>query len=50
VYRNGSRDIEVLSPKNLKKDLCPYCESEMVKQNGCTKCVNEECQFSYCEV
>jgi len=50
IYRNGSREKEVLSPKNLKKDLCPYCESEMVKENGCTTCINKECQFSYCEM
>ena len=50
IYRNGSREKEVLSPKNLKKDLCPYCESEMLKENGCTKCINKECQFSYCEI
>ena len=50
IYRNGSREVEVLSPKNLKKDLCPYCESEMIKESSCTTCSNKECQFSYCEV
>jgi ribonucleoside-diphosphate reductase alpha chain len=50
VYRNGSREVEVLSPKNLKKDLCPYCESEMINKNGCRECINKECQFSFCEL
>jgi ribonucleoside-diphosphate reductase alpha chain len=50
IYRNGSRDEEVLSPKNLRKDLCPYCESEMIDGKGCRECSNEECRFSYCEV
>jgi ribonucleoside-diphosphate reductase alpha chain len=41
VYRNGSRKVEVLSPKNLKKDKCPICGEEIIKYNNvkkCTKC------------
>jgi ribonucleoside-diphosphate reductase alpha chain len=40
-YRNGSRKLEVLSPKNLRKDKCPVCGEDIVKYNGikkCTKC------------
>jgi len=48
IYRNGSRDIEVLSPKNLRRDLCPVCESFVIKESGCTKCSN--CDWSICEV
>lgn len=48
VYRNGSRKVEVLSPKNLKKNLCPVCESETVKYDGCTKCT--KCDWSICSV
>lgn len=48
VYRNGSRDVEVLSPKNLKKDLCPVCESPVIKESGCTKC--SSCDWSVCSV
>jgi ribonucleoside-diphosphate reductase alpha chain len=50
VYRNGSRQMEVLSPKNLKKDKCPLCDSELIKESGCTKCINADCGFSLCEV
>lgn len=50
VYRNGSREEEVLSPKNIKKDLCPHCESEMINKNGCKECINQECLFSFCEL
>jgi len=39
VYRNGSRKVEVLSPKNLKKDQCPVCGNELVNVNGKQKCV-----------
>ncbi len=34
VYRNGSRDKEVLSPKLVKKDRCPICGENMVEVNG----------------
>ena len=46
VYRNGSREIEVLSPKNISKNLCPMCESETIKYDGCTKCT--KCEWSIC--
>lgn len=48
VYRNGSREIEVLSPKELKKDRCPLCESDLIKYDGCKKC--SECDWSLCTV
>ncbi len=48
VYRNGSRNVEVLSPKNLKKDKCPVCEGDLVKYDGCTKCT--KCDWSVCTV
>ena len=48
VYRNGSRTVEVLSPKNLKKDKCPVCEGDLVKYDGCTKCT--KCDWSICTV
>lgn len=48
IYRNGSRDVEVLSPQNLKKDLCPLCSSEVVTESGCKSCKN--CGWSLCEV
>jgi ribonucleoside-diphosphate reductase alpha chain len=50
VYRNGSRKLEVLSPKNLKKDNCPLCGKELIKESGCSKCIDETCGFSVCEV
>lgn len=50
VYRNGSRKVEVLSPKELKKDHCPVCKSELIKFDGCKKCSNPECDFSVCEI
>lgn len=46
IYRNGSREVEVLSPKNLKKDLCPVCDSPVMKESGCTKCTS--CDWSVC--
>jgi ribonucleoside-diphosphate reductase alpha chain len=42
AYRNGSRKIEVLQPKNLKRDLCPVCESDIIKINGIKKCTRCE--------
>lgn len=50
AYRNGSRSIEVLSPKNLKKDKCPVCGEELVNESGCKKCSNAECGFTVCEI
>lgn len=48
IYRNGSRSVEVLSPKNVSKNLCPVCESETIKYDGCTKCT--KCDWSICTV
>lgn len=48
VYRNGSRIKEVLSPKNLKRDKCPVCDAELIKESGCKHC--SVCDFSVCEI
>ena len=48
VYRNGSRDVEVLTPKNVQKNLCPACEAPTKKFDGCTSCT--ECEWSLCTV
>lgn len=45
VYRNGSRKVEVLSPKNLKKDKCPKCDGELIALDGIKKCTNPACGF-----
>jgi len=42
VYRNGSRKTEVLSPKNLKKDKCPACNSDIGIIKGIKKCLSCE--------
>ena len=39
VYRNGSRKVEVLSPKNIQKDKCPVCANDMVEINGEKRCI-----------
>ena len=44
MYRDKSRKIQVLTPKNLKKNLCPICSEEMVEIDGklkCTSCKKE---------
>ena len=48
IYRNGSRTVEVLSPKNISKDKCPVCGEPTVKYDGCTKCT--KCDWSICTV
>jgi len=48
VYRNGSREKEVLSPKNIKKDKCPVCDADLIKEAGCKHC--SKCDFSVCEI
>jgi ribonucleoside-diphosphate reductase alpha chain len=48
VYRNGSRTVEVLSPKNISKDRCPVCGEQTIKTDGCTKC--SSCDWSVCSV
>jgi ribonucleoside-diphosphate reductase alpha chain len=47
IYRNQSRKEEVLSPKNLKKDLCPKCSSPIEEIDEKKKCTNPECDFVY---
>jgi len=39
VYRNGSRKVEVLTPKNVKKDKCPVCGNDLVAVGDKQKCV-----------
>lgn len=46
IYRNGSRKVEVLSPKNLKKDKCPRCSSPIVDDGDKKRCTNKECSNS----
>ncbi len=46
VYRNGSRNVEVLSPKNVKKDKFPLCSAELISSENCKKC--NKCDFSSC--
>lgn len=48
VYRNGSREIEVLSPKNVDKNKCPVCGEPTVKFDGCTNCT--KCDWSLCSI
>jgi len=49
VYRNGSRQVEVLSPKMINKEKkCPECGGTLVKEGGCTHC--DKCEYSFCEV
>lgn len=41
VYRNGSRNKEVLSPKLIKKDKCPICGDDLVEvDGGKLRCLN----------
>jgi ribonucleoside-diphosphate reductase alpha chain len=39
MYRNGSRKVEVLTPKNIKKDKCPICGRDLILINGNKKCI-----------
>lgn len=49
VYRNGSRQVEVLSPKVINKEhKCPDCGGNLVKEGGCTHC--DSCEYSFCEI
>lgn len=43
VYRNGSRKVEVLSPKLIKHDKCPVCGSDLVIVDGKLRCT--QCKF-----
>ena len=47
VYRNNSRNVQVLTPKNLKKDKCPVCGEDLIHEENCKKC--KKCNFSVCE-
>lgn len=48
VYRNGSRNVEVLTPKNIKQNLCPVCSEPTMKYDGCTKCT--KCDWQLCTI
>jgi ribonucleoside-diphosphate reductase alpha chain len=40
MYRNGSRKVEVLTPKNIKKDKCPICGNDLVEIGEKKKCIH----------
>lgn len=46
VYRNDSRQVQVLTPKNLQKHKCPECGNNLVTEAGCQHC---SCGFSMCD-
>lgn len=48
AYRNNSRKIQVLTPKNLKEDKCPVCGADLIYESGCKHC--SKCDFSACEI
>jgi len=48
IYRTQSRNEEVLTPKNIKKNKCPVCDTQLIKESGCSKCPN--CDYSVCEI
>ena len=50
VYRNMSRKQEVLTPKNLKKNLCPVCGKELIEINNIKKCPDVSCGFVLTEI
>ncbi len=45
IYRNGSRKVEVLSVKNIKKETCSLCDGEIIKIDEKMKCINPNCKF-----
>ena len=45
MYRNSSRKVEVLTPKNLQRNKCPVCNTEMFEIDGkerCPSCKKED--------
>lgn len=50
VYRNMSRKVEVLTPKNIKKNLCPICGKELIEINNIKKCPEVSCGFILTEI
>lgn len=40
VYRNGSRKLEVLTPKNIKQDKCPNCGGIIATVDNVKKCLS----------
>lgn len=49
IYRNGSRQLEVLSPiTNKSTEKCPLCSSNLIDESGCKHC--SKCEFSKCEI
>lgn len=31
-------------------DVCPICGEPLVKRNGCTECINNECDYAKCDI
>lgn len=48
VYRDGSRDIQVLYTNASADDKCPECGGSVVHKEGCKEC--SVCQWSVCSV
>jgi ribonucleoside-diphosphate reductase alpha chain len=34
----------------IERELCPLCGDVLVKQSGCTKCRNNECDYEKCDI
>jgi len=46
IYRDGSKDDQVLVSNNQTDGVCPECGGKLYKQDGCSKCI--DCGWSKC--
>ena len=56
VYRNGSRNVEVLTTQKpesfdtARDNSCPICGMDLVRSAGCSSCPSPACTFSKCDI
>jgi len=48
VYRNASRQKQVLNVKSSSRNKCPSCGSDLIATEGCLKCVS--CNYARCDL
>ncbi len=40
----------IYKPNKIERELCPLCQSVLIKKQGCVQCSNDLCDYEKCEI